>query len=231
VSLFEFGPVFLTDRPSKTETGVTEELRLAVVMSGDRAGRWLEEDTAFDVHDVVGIMTAVLDRFGVHYELENHDGKIAYLHPGTGATARAGERLWGVVGQLHPQVASAFELNAPVFVFELNVTALFRKRGAAPKFQSIPRFPAATRDLALVVDRSLPYGAIRGAVAAFKNRLVESVELASLYEGDPIPPDKRSVALSVTYRSSTGSLTDQKIDAVHQRLISHICERVGADLR
>ena len=122
-------------------------------------------------------------------------------------------------------------IDQPVFVFEVDLQRLYDEGGAVPKFTEIPRYPAATRDLAFVVDRDTPFGAVQAAIAGFKNPLVESGARSSVYEGDPIPEDKKSVALAISYRSGSGNLTDKKVDAVHSRLAKHLCTSLEADLR
>ena len=95
----------------------------------------------------------------------------------------------------------------------------------------MPRFPAASRDLALVVDEAVSFGEIESAVVTFPNSLLESLELSSIYRGEPIQAGKMSIAVRVTYRSTSGSLTDKKIDAVHAKLVTHIRKNVGGELR
>ena len=93
---------------------------------------------------------------------------------------------------------------------------------------SLPRIFATTL---ANVPATVPYDQVALALAEFKNDLLEAAELASVYQGDPIPAGKKSVAISARYRSESGSLTDAKIDAVHQRLIDHLVDRLGAERR
>jgi phenylalanyl-tRNA synthetase beta chain len=116
-------------------------------------------------------------------------------------------------------------------VVSLDLEALLAAPGRERRYQGLSRFPASRRDLAFLVPAALPYAEIEAAIGGFRNELVESVTLASVYAGDPIPAGKKSVAISVTYRSDSASLTDKKIDAVHARLSGHLLQALNAEAR
>jgi len=231
VTLFEMGPVFLQDDAAPKNTGVRQQTNVAALLSGTPPGRWEATATSYDATDAKVVVEALLDELGIAYEIANHGGTVPYLHPGVGATISVKGETVGVFGQIHPQIATTFELERDVFVLELSLERLLLEWTDDFGFCQIPRYPSATRDLALVVDSQLPYGDVESAVGSFKNGLLESVRLSSVYEGDPIPAGKKSIAIAVTYRSPSGSLTDKKIDAVHRRLADHVLEKTAAELR
>jgi phenylalanyl-tRNA synthetase beta chain len=185
----------------------------------------------FDVYDLKAVLLDLLQLFGASVEVRNHHGEVPFLHPGVGARVWVDEQALGVLGQLNPKVAQRLGIGEPVCLFELSLDPLLARGGDGRQYQPVPRYPASSRDLALVMPASVPYGEVESVVARFRNDLVESVDLASIYQGDPIPTGQKSVALSVTYRSSKGSLTDKKVDKIHQRLVAHLCKALDAELR
>ena len=231
VGLFEIGPVFLADEGAPRDTGVSQALNVAIVLAGAAGAPWVEGDRRFNAHDVKLKLEALFDELNLVPDLQNHAEQVSYLHPGVGAFVAIGATRVGAFGQLHPRIAQSFDLQAEIFVFEACLDTLFDAWRDAYSFQSVPRYPAAMRDLALVVERQLPFNAVEKALVGFKNPLLESVDLSSVYEGEQIPAGKKSIAFTVTYRSESGSLTDKKIDAVHQRLAQHLLTSLHAELR
>lgn len=231
VTLFEMGPVFLQDEAAPKNTGVRQQMNVAALIAGTPPARWEQASSSYDATDAKVVVEALFEELGIDFEIANHEGTVPYLHPGVGATILVKGEVVGVFGQVHPQLATQFELDREVFVLELSLDRLLLEWTDDFDFEPIPRYPSATRDLALVVDTRLPFGNVESAIGSFNNGLLESVRLSSVYEGDPIPAGKKSIALAVTYRSPSGSLTDKKIDAVHRRLADHVLEKTGAELR
>lgn len=229
MALFELGAVFLPTPDS--ETGVGEQLNLALVMTGQRPAASNEEATPFDSFDVKEAVLQALALLDAGATCENHAGRHPQLHPGVGAEVLVRDHRLGILGQLHPKVGQAYGLEAPVFLAEICIGDWFQRPSATIQFQPISRFPAATRDLALVMDENRAHGEVVKAVAQFSSALIESVELSSIYRGEPIPAGKKSVALAVIYRSQTGSLTDRKVDSLHQRLADHLYSAMDAEPR
>ena len=231
VRLFEIGPVFLAAEDAPKDTGVRQDLNVAIVLAGESSGPWSEGERTFTAQDLKRKIDALAEELNLVPSYENHGGEVSYLHPGVGALISIGGNRVGVFGQLHPRVAESFDLHGEIFVLEASLDALLAAWNDAYAFEEVPRFPAATRDLAFVVDSRLPFSAIQNALSEFKNALLESIDLSSMYAGEQIPEGKKSVALKVTYRSNSGSLTEKKIDAVHQRLAAHLLPKLNADLR
>ncbi|MBN1945678.1 MAG: phenylalanine--tRNA ligase subunit beta [Bradymonadales bacterium] len=231
IALFEVGAVFFADDSAGNGTGVREEQRLAGVLCGRRGTAWLGEVRDHDIFDLKGVVSNLLSQFAGDPGFENHGGAIGHLHPGVGALVTLAGQTIGVIGQIHPLVAERFDIASPVYLFELELDRLVGLGESTPQYQPFSRYPAATRDLALVVDHQLPYGEVERAIRGFANPLIEGFVLASIYEGEQIPADKKCVALAVTYRSLTSSLTEEKIDGIHGRLARFLCERLPATFR
>jgi len=231
IGLFELGPVFVADDAAPRNTGVREDATLSALLAGVRPTRWVDGRTEYDAYDLKRVLDHVAALLRVEVEVVNADGAVSWLHPGVGARILARGEAVGAFGQLHPKVAERFGIEEPIFGLELSLSSLLDLRPSPIQFQPIARFPAAARDVAILLPEGMPYSQVEAALGSFKNGLVESASLASVYSGDSIPAGKKSVAVSVVYRSQTGSLTDKKIDAVHNRLRDHLVDKLGADLR
>jgi len=139
----------------------------------------------------------------------------------------------GVVGELHPDVVRAFDLQGRPVLLVLDVPLLLaaaRERGLRPA-AALPRFPAATRDLAVVVAEAVPAGEVAAVLAEVAAGLAESVRCFDIYRGAPVPEGHKSVAFHVTYRDSSTTLTDKRVDEVHAKVSAEAEARFGAAVR
>jgi len=158
-------------------------------------------------------------------------GRAPYLHPGKSAEISLAGQTVGVAGELHPQEALHLELSRPCALFELDFTALAGYQRPAKPIQPPPRLPAVRRDLALVLDRTVPAATIIDTIAQTKAPLLESIDLFDVYTGEGIPPDKKSVALSLRYRSKERTLTDEEVNRAHESLVRQVLPQLNAQMR
>ena len=211
---------------------------LALLVTGARA-RHFSGDRTWDLHDVKGLAESLVGPHAVRSRWARPQAPEPYLHPGVQATWSIDDRPLGVIGQLHPAVLAKLdvELEAPVFVAELDFDALAAVEKRTEPFHSFPRYPAVTRDFALLHDRDADYGLIDTAVAelAATNAgfaaLFESLELFDLYQGEQVPEGKRSLAIQVVYRASDRTLTDEEVARADEALLGHLRAAAGASLR
>lgn len=236
---FSIGPVFL---PAKAATdggdGLPDErLRIGVVLAGDRPG-WLHKPHALDVWDAKGYAIAVAQRIAgpaasievIPATREEAAKSAPHLHPRGAAFVHAGGRLIGTFGPLHPDVVEALSLDGEVLVIELELDP-FIAGPAVPQFATIPRFPASTRDVALVVKDEIRAGEVESAVRTAAGSLAEAVHLFDRFAGGSIPAGSSSLAFHVVYRAPDRTLTDAEVDAAHANVVKEVGERFGATLR
>jgi len=150
-----------------------------------------------------------------------------YLHPGTGAVIRLDDKEVGVVGELHPEVAEAFELPSGVFIFELDLPTLAERSREEITFVPLPRFPSVARDVAVTVDEGTSAGELMEIVRKVDNEYIEAVEVFDCYTGDPIPLGRKGLAFRVRYRSPDRTLTDEEVNEFHRAVLERL-ERVPA---
>lgn len=156
----------------------------------------------------------------------------SYLQPGRAATltAASGELL-GEMGQLHPDVASAWGIDCPIYVAELSMDALLKATTGTKKFSPLPRYPVVQRDLAVVVDKDVQNAAVSEMILSAKtDTIIENVTLFDVYAGIGIPEGKKSMAYSFTLRAEDHTLADDEIHAAMDAIIAILAEN-GAPLR
>ena len=184
-----------------------------------------------DFYGIKGAVEAVLEGLrieNIRYEAES--GNPSY-HPGRCAKVYSGQRLLGVLGQIHPAVAANYDVDCPLYAAELPFDALFASMGGAPVYQPLPRFPAVTRDIALVCDAKTSVGALEDCIRRGAKGLLKTVSLFDVYTGPGIPEGKKSAAFSLELRADDRSLTAQEADEDVQGILALLKSELNAVLR
>lgn len=225
VALFETGHVF---PPDSIEV---EPMAVAAVLAGRADQGWMAGDRTFDGHDAAGLVDALGAATGRALVIAAHDAPPVYAHPGATGQIVLGDRIVGWVGMIHPDVLDAWEIEVPVAAFEIDLSAVLAVTRAEPRHAPIPKTPASTRDLALVVATDVPWRRIRGTADGFHHKYLESVELFDVYQGEHMAEGQRSLAMRVTWRSAKGSLTDEQVERAHSAFVEHMTSSLGASVR
>ncbi len=229
IRLFELGKIFQGrehDLPAEPES-------LCGVLGGARVERsWLGGDTTtYGFYDVKGLIEALMARLGVNAQFEKstdpglHPARqAAIVVEGDGMTVKL-----GVLGELHPAVADAFELEETVGLFELNTTNLVPFTVGHRLYEPVPRYPAVNRDLALVADTGVSHRQIADIINGFA--LVSEVELFDVYSGKQVPEGKKSLAYRIVYQSATHTLKDIEVNKVQEQILRRLTNELGVTLR
>ncbi|MEG1887097.1 MAG: phenylalanine--tRNA ligase subunit beta, partial [Oscillospiraceae bacterium] len=181
-----------------------------------------------DFFTMKSMVSKVLDLFSVKVSFERSGEN--YLHPGRQAMAVSNDEILATFGQVHPNVAKSYGIDADVFLAEIKLDKLFAIKQQTIVFKAMPKFPATQRDLALICDNDIPVAALENAIREGAGKICEKIELFDVYTGAQIPTGKKSVAYSMTFRSSEGTLTDEIIDRATNKVMKKL-EAVGAILR
>ncbi len=214
ISIFELGRVYLRregDLPDERET------LCALMTAAGPDKRWGGRKEELDFYDAKGALEALLAELRV--EAAFTEGSDPGLTPGAQAAVVAGGSQIGVIGRLHPDVAQAFDLSVPVFLFEVDVSSLVRQISPVT-YHQLPRFPAVERDLALLVDRTVSYEQIAEIIG--KYRLVSDITLFDVYTGKQVPEGKKSLAFSLKFRSPERTLKDAEVDGVMTAIVKDL---------
>ena len=152
-------------------------------------------------------------------------------HPGRCASLWQGETFLGVVGQIHPHVAANYGVDCQLYAAELRFDAMYAGMGGKSVYQPLPKFPAVTRDIAVVCDQAISVGQLEDCIRRGARGLLKDVALFDIYTGPGIPADKKSVAFNLTLRSDDRSLTAQEADADVKRILDLLKDELNAVLR
>ncbi len=215
-------------------TGATpynECLNLSLALSGDAlASGWEGLPRPYDFFDLKGDLQSLLGSAHVEWTLK----PVAHrpLAAGEAFAIVAGEKRLGEVGRIDPKTCASFDIKNPVWACVISVDALIENASqSVPQYTELPRFPAAYRDLAMLVDSATPVGALLDAIRKMGGEIVESVKLFDLYSGKPIPEGKKNVAFALVYRRSDRTLTDDEADNAHRAIVAVLERDFSATLR
>lgn len=152
-------------------------------------------------------------------------------HPGRCAKISSGDLTLGVIGEIHPKVLSCFDIDIPVYLAELSVEALMNAVQPELEYKPLPKFPAITRDIALVCDINLPVSRLEKCIRSCSTGILEDIVLFDVYTGGQVEKDKKSVAFSLTLRSPDHTLRDDEADAFINKALLALKDSYGALLR
>jgi phenylalanyl-tRNA synthetase beta chain len=230
--LFTVGALYLPTRGRERGENLPEErLAFAAVLAGDRPAH-LTRPEPIDAWDAKGLAEGLVTRFARRpASVRALAPAPKHLHPRGAAAVYVQDAQVGVLGPLHPDVAEAMDTGADVVVVEIDVARLAEMGRATPRYAPIPRFPASTRDLALVVPDAVPAGDVEAAVREAAGALAEEVRLFDRFVGGNVPPEHASLAFHVVYRAEDRTLTDAEVDQQHARVVAEVGRRFGAHLR
>jgi phenylalanyl-tRNA synthetase beta chain len=229
VRLFEIGRIFsgLGDQELPQE-----RLALALIATGGA----LEESRAqpereLDFFDLKGALEAAVDWMNMS-PLRFAPASVRHLRPGQTASIKlAGGTDIGSIGRLAEQVAASYKFRQPVYVLELDLSALLSGPAKAIQYSPLPRYPSVTRDISLLVDRSVSLDEIFAAVNNQHVADCRSVKLVGTFEGGNIEASKRSVTLRLEYRSDDRTLRDEQVEEYHSRIAAALLETFTAEQR
>ena len=159
------------------------------------------------------------------------DTETAAFHPGRCAAVWSGDTRLGTLGQIHPDVCTAYGLDGATYCAEIDVVLLHDLEGAEPVYTPLPRFPAITRDIAVVCDAAVPVGELTECIRKAEKNVLRGVKLFDVYTGVGIPEGKKSVAFSLTLRSDDGTLTDDHAEEAVRAVLDALRENFGAVIR
>lgn len=240
IKLFEIGKVFT---PKGENEQPLEKTRCAAVLSGSRFGEsshYHFKEQVVDILDVKGAVECLLQELrllGVgtvaplSFSLPDQNRLELFTDPLQSLVICAGEEEVGCVARILPVVLRKFGIKQDVFFFDLDLDALCKLQSVAKKFTALPVFPAVGRDIAMLVPEHVAAGALVDAVLQTREPLIEQCEIFDVYQGDSVKPGYKSVALSVTYRSSQKTLTEKNVEKVHVKIVNMLGSKFEGTLR
>ncbi|MEO8366157.1 MAG: phenylalanine--tRNA ligase subunit beta [Pseudoxanthomonas sp.] len=227
VRLFELGNVFASGESGKSEAPI-ETLRIAAAIHGDASSeQWGESARKADFHDLKGDLESLAAASGA--TLEYRPSLHAFGHPGRSADVFRDGRLIGWIGQLHPRLLRALDLDNEVFGFELDLAPLTAR--AVSKALDLSRFPSVRRDLAFVVADSVPWAAISATVRTVVGPLLRDLLLFDRYVGAGVESGQKSLAMGLILQDNSRTLTDRDVEGAVAGVVAAIERDHGARIR
>jgi phenylalanyl-tRNA synthetase beta chain len=232
LALFESAHVygaFGAAEPASGATAADERHHLAGVLTEAAPGTWRSDSRPADFFAAKGLVEALLGAVGVEFEVE--PGERQFLHPGRTATVlAAGGRELGWIGELHPSVARAWDLDGTVAAFELDADLIAELATGPQPYRDVTSFPAVIQDIAVVVDEGVPAAEIERIVRRGAGELLDQVVLFDVYRGEQVDEGRKSLALRLEFRSPERTLTDEDV-AGARGAIEAALQEIGGALR
>jgi len=231
--VFELGKVFLYP-PAADPDQLPEEIEMiSGLWTGARRVKTLHfKESKVDFYDIKGVVEAVcagLNMTGVRFApLTGTD--FPYLRPGYAAQIQAGNERLGAVGELSGEVLKNFGLKQVAYCFDIDFDRLVDHVSEEKRAKTLSRFPATTRDMALILSNTVEAQALLDFIEGMKQSLIERVEVFDVYAGSPIPEGGKSIGLRFTYRSSERSLTDSDVNSIHETMTREVLKKFNAQL-
>ena len=225
VRVFETGLRF---RP--TPSGLVQEPMIGgLVVGGVDPEQWGQPTRGAEFYDLKSDLESILAQSGAPEHFAFVPGSHPALHPGQTARIECQGRAVGMMGMLHPALAAELDLAGDAYLFELEQAAL--STGVLPRFTPVSRFPAIRRDLALVIDGSVPFAAVEACVRAAASDLLRELVLFDVYAGANIDSGRKSLALGLILQASSQTLTDELVEGTVNRVLARLTSEFGARLR
>jgi phenylalanyl-tRNA synthetase beta chain len=217
--LYELANVYIPKQLPLTELP-DEKMKLAMGMYGKG-----------DFFDMKGVLEELFEKLGfgkdVSYEPSSD---IVFLHPGRQAKIKKGKLDVGYLGQIHPEVGDNYNIKAEVYVAVLDMDTVTMLSTFDRKYEGIAKFPGVTRDLSLVVDKSIFVGQIEAVIRKCGGKLLESYKLFDVYEGDQVGEGKKSVAYTMTFRAKDRNLESAEVTAITDKILKEL-GKMGIEIR
>ncbi|MHA6196240.1 phenylalanine--tRNA ligase subunit beta [Pseudomonas wadenswilerensis] len=210
--------------------GLQQQPMLAGVVCGSRLPEgWANGRDGIDFFDVKADVEALLNTSGALGEFTFAAGKHPALHPGQTARIERDGREVGYLGALHPELAKTLGLDRSVFLFELVLGEVVE--GRLPKFHELSKFPEVRRDLALVAGRDVASSAVLEVIRDNAGEWLTDLRLFDVYQGKGIDPDRKSLAVGLTWQHPSRTLNDDEVNATTQNILTSLEQRLNTTLR
>jgi phenylalanyl-tRNA synthetase beta chain len=225
VAIFESGTVY---RAAATGPLADEHHALGALISGSFLRRtWAAPAAQADFFSAKALLAAVLDAFHLDWSVQAH--AWPFLHPGRSAAVLAGEQQLGFIGEVHPLVASAWDL-ARTAAFAIDLGKLAGVAQEVVRYAPFGPFPPLRQDLAVTVPEAVPFAEVLEAVRHAGGETLEGVELFDVYTGEQVGAGRRSLALALRFRAGDRTLADQDVEPLRERIV-HALAELGGELR
>lgn len=228
LALYETGRVFYKD---SSDTQVSEREHVALLLTGNaKDTTWQSKARSVDFYDIKGALDSYFKQMGIVEEICYIATQKQDMHPGRTADIVFNGAVIGFIGQLHPQVAQLLDLKE-TYVAEFVVIPLLECLPKALVQKTVPKFPSMTRDIALLVDKTVKHGDIVDVMLAYGGKYLVDVTLFDLYQGTGIADDKQSLAYRLTFMDLEATLIEEEVSKCMDKVQNALIEQMNAIIR
>jgi len=222
--IFEVGRTY-----SKKGKHYKEEEALSIVFVGERGASW-EDRSQFSFFDMKGILEMLFERLSVSGAIFKNEGFPTFL-TGEAAIIEVSKERIGFLGGVRQEILDKFDIKTEALVCQISLDRLFKHVNLEKRFQEMPRFPSAKRDISIIIKKDISYHTIVSTMKEEGGQLLENIELFDQYIGPQIPHDSRSFAYSIKYRATDRTLTDDEVMRLHSKVCDALVQKLGATIR
>lgn len=228
IRIFEMGQCFVPSEEG--DLGLSQNMMLAGLICGSRAPvGWTSTKDKVDFYDIKGDLEAVFAQTGLAAEFSFTADEHPALHPGQAASiCRNGQKI-GWIGQLHPKIQKRLGISTEAYLFQVDFSKIEDVR--IPSFQEVSKFPEVKRDLAFIVDTSVPAQHLVNSAREAAGKHLIDLKLFDVYQSKDVDSKGKSIALGLTFQDDSRTLTDEEINHAIDSVVSHLAEICGAELR
>ncbi|MEJ1411416.1 MAG: phenylalanine--tRNA ligase subunit beta [Candidatus Sedimenticola sp. (ex Thyasira tokunagai)] len=225
IRIFESGLRFV-----QRDEGIDQDIMLAGLITGPAAPeQWGDPARKVDFYDLKADIEAVLELTGCPGTFTFVAAEHPSLHPGQSARIMRGDEALGWIGMLHPELEKKLGLNERAYLFEVKKDGALD--GCLPAFKPLSKYPSIRRDIAVVVDESVSFGAIRDAVREMAPEILQDILIFDVYTGEKVDSGRKSLALGLILQETSHTLTDQEVDDVMGGVLETLTNQFSAQLR
>ncbi len=227
LSIFEIGKTYL---PPDEKDYWAEDESLVLAVTGNTQHTWREKPRPRDFYDITGAMEALAEHFGWG-EFSFSPKEFSFFEKEISFEVLLQGKVCGLIGKINPKVAKKAGIKQDVFAAELNFDYLLSLSNKLIAFKELPIYPAALRDLAMIVKEDIKAGELIQQVKKSAGKIAESVEIFDLYQGKQIEKGKKSIAISISYRSKDSSLEISQVDAAQKKVVDSLVKNFNVEIR
>ncbi len=240
VRMFEIGKVF---QPRGDNEQPLEPTRITGVLSGNRHGENSPlhfKNDSVDIFDTKGSVESIFRELGLgdltsdqklHFSKPSEGSYEPYTEQAYSLNIVSGSKIIGSLGKVKPEILKQFSIKHDVYFFDLDYNNICELESVKKSFRSLPVYPSVKRDIALVVAETVSAGDLFETVKNSREKLIEDCEIFDVFQGDKIKKGYKSVALSITYRSQTKTLTEKNVEKSHSKVVRLLTDQFGGSFR
>ncbi len=227
VSFFEVGRVYGIETANK----LPEEIwHLGLAVTGNKLLNWKDKGRAVTLYDLKGVIEMIAEELSVtdlHFVESHHP----FLADHANLEIRVGLEPVGILGELKEEIRSRYDIPQKVYLAEVNLELLAKRRSSKKEYTPISKFPAIQRDLALLVPKQVKAVALMDEVRRSAGPLMKQAELFDVFESDKLPSGIKSIGITMHFQSEEKTLSSDEINSIQEKVLSDLKARFGAHLR